>query len=68
MGIAGNEVHLLDRTVRIQVELTDVARYAAPKLVVFWDTERGSYEREGVVAPLVTRTTRVFAFIDDLGW
>jgi len=68
MGIAGSAAHLLDRTVRIHVELTNIARYATPALVIFAGIERGSYEHEGIETPLEARTTRVFGFIEGQGW
>jgi hypothetical protein len=68
MGIAGSEAHLLDRTVRIRVELTNIVRYAAPALVIFVGIERGSYEHEGIETPLTGRTTRAFGFIEGQGW
>ena len=68
MGIAGSTAHLLDRTVCIHVELTNIARYATPALVMFAGVERGSYEYEGIETPLEVRTTRAFGFIEGYGW
>ena len=68
MGIAGSHAHLVDRTVRFRVELTRIARYATPTLVIFVGIEHGSYWHNGTETPLDARTTRAFGFIEGQGW
>lgn len=54
--------------VLVKVALTDVVRYATPEIVVFAGRERGTYETDGHIEPLDIRTTRIFRYVEGLGW
>lgn len=66
--IAALYARIFNGAVRVNVELTDVVRYATPEIVIFAGREHGTYEVDGRVEPLDIRTTRVLRYVDGLGW
>lgn len=66
--IAALYARIFNGAVRVKVELWDVVRYATPEIVIFAGRERGTYEIDGHVEPLDIRTTRIFRYVDGLGW
>lgn len=66
--IAALYARIFNGAVRVQVELRDIVRYATPEIVVFAGTEHGTYEVDGRVVPLAIRTTRIFRYVEGLGW
>lgn len=66
--IAALYARIFNGVVRVKVELHDVVRYATPEIVIFTGKEHGSFETDGRAEPLEVRTTRVFRYVDGLGW
>ncbi len=66
--IAALYARIFNGAVRVKVELRDVVRYVTPEIVVFAGTEQGTYEVDGQVIPLTIRTTRIFRYVEGLGW
>jgi ketosteroid isomerase-like protein len=66
--IAALYARIFNGAVRVKVELRDVIRYATPEIVIFTGREQGTFETDGRVEPVEIRTTRIFRYVDGLGW
>lgn len=53
---------------RVWVELHDVVEMSAGSTVTFAGRERGEFAVGDMVVPLAIRTSRVFAYVQDVGW